>query len=43
MFAAIDDTSLRGYTRIDAAVYVPLNEKWQLQANVEDLLNKKYT
>ena len=43
MFAAIDDAvTLPGYTRIDAAVYVPFSEKWKLQANVENLLNKKY-
>jgi len=43
MFAAIDDSvTLPGYTRIDAAVYVPFSEKWKLQANIENLLNKKY-
>jgi len=43
MFAAIDDTvTLPGYTRIDAAVYVPFSEKWKLQANIENLLNRKY-
>ena len=43
MFAAIDNAvTLPGYTRIDAAVFVPLSERWKLQANVENLLNKKY-
>ncbi len=43
MFAAIDNAvTLPGYTRIDAAVYVPLAEKWTVQANMENLLNQKY-
>jgi len=43
MFAAIDDTViLPGYTRADAAVYFSFNEKWRLQANFENLLNKTY-
>jgi catecholate siderophore receptor len=43
MFAAIDDNViLPGYTRIDAAVYIPLAEKWKLQANVENLANIRY-
>jgi catecholate siderophore receptor len=43
IFAAIDDmVTLPGYTKIDAAVYVPFGEKWKLQANIENLLNKKY-
>jgi catecholate siderophore receptor len=43
MFAAIDDSVvLPGYTRIDAALYVPLSEKWKLQANVENLANTSY-
>jgi catecholate siderophore receptor len=43
MFAAVDDTViLPGYTRIDAAVYIPLAEKWKLQANVENLANRRY-
>jgi len=43
MFAAVDDTVvLPGYTRIDTAVYVPLSEKWTLQANVENLANGRY-
>ncbi len=43
MFAAIDDAvTLPGYTRVDAAIYLPFAEKWKLQANIENLLNKKY-
>jgi catecholate siderophore receptor len=43
MFAAIDNAvTLPGYIRIDAAVYVPLSERWKFQANVENLLDKKY-
>jgi catecholate siderophore receptor len=43
MFAAIDDrVTLTGYTRADAAVYYSLTEKIRLQANVENLFDKKY-
>jgi len=43
MFAAVDNTvSLPGYTRADAAVFYSLTEKWRLQANLENLLDKKY-
>lgn len=43
MFAAIDNTvTLPGYTRADAALYVFLNEKVRVQANVENLTNKRY-
>jgi len=43
MFAAIDDAVvLPGYTRVDAAVFVPLTEKIRLQANFENLFNRKY-
>jgi catecholate siderophore receptor len=43
MFAAIDNTvTLPGYTKIDAAAYVRLAEKWKLQAHFENLLNQKY-
>jgi len=43
MFAAVDDTvTLPGYTRLDAAVYYSLSEKWRLQANLENLLNMRY-
>jgi catecholate siderophore receptor len=43
MFAAIDNTVvLPGYTRVDAAVFYSFNESWRLQANLENLLDKKY-
>lgn len=43
MFAAIDNTILLpGYTRADAALFVPLTEKLRLQANVENLTNRRY-
>jgi catecholate siderophore receptor len=43
MFAAIDNTvSLPGHTRIDAAMFVPFSERWKLQANVENVLNRTY-
>jgi catecholate siderophore receptor len=43
MFAAIDNTvTLPGYTRADVAVYYSFNEKWHLQANVENVLNRRY-
>lgn len=43
MFAAVDDTvTLPGYTRADAAVYFSLTERIRLQANVENLFDKKY-
>jgi catecholate siderophore receptor len=43
MFAAIDDSvRLPGYTRADAAVYYSLTERMRLQANVENLFDRKY-
>jgi catecholate siderophore receptor len=43
MFAAIDNSLvLPGYTRVDAALYYTLGERWHLQANVENLLDRKY-
>jgi len=43
MFAAIDDAvTLPGYARIDAALYVPLGGSLRLQANVENLLDRRY-
>ena len=43
MFAAIDNTVvLPSYTRVDAAVFFSLTEKIRLQANVENLLDKRY-
>lgn len=43
MFAAIDNTVvLPGYARADAAAFYTFNEHWRLQANVENLTNKRY-
>lgn len=43
MFAAIDNSvRLPGYTRADAALYYLLNERVRVQANVENLFDKKY-
>ena len=43
MFAAIDNTvTLPGYTEADAAVYVSLSERIRLQANLDNLLDKRY-
>ena len=43
MFAAIDNTvTLPSYTRADAAVFLSLTEKVRLQANIENLTNRRY-
>jgi catecholate siderophore receptor len=43
MFAAIDNSVvLPGYTRADAAAYYTFNENWRLQANIENVLNRRY-
>jgi catecholate siderophore receptor len=43
MFAAVDNSvTLPGYTRADAAVFFALTERVRLQANLENLLDKKY-
>jgi catecholate siderophore receptor len=43
MFAAIDNkVLLPGYTRADAALYYTITEKVRLQANLENLFDKKY-
>jgi catecholate siderophore receptor len=43
MFAAVDNTvTLPGYTRADAAVYFSLTERVRLQANVENVLDRRY-
>jgi catecholate siderophore receptor len=43
MFTAVDNTvTLPGYTRADAAVYLFLTERLRLQANVENILDKRY-
>jgi catecholate siderophore receptor len=43
VFATIDNTvTLSGYTDVDAAIFYSLGERWRLQANVENLFDKKY-
>jgi catecholate siderophore receptor len=43
MFAAIDNSVvLPGYVRADAAAYVALTSKLRLQANVENLFDRRY-
>jgi len=43
MFATIDNTiTLPGYTRADVALFFSITERIRLQANMENLLNKKY-
>jgi catecholate siderophore receptor len=43
MFAAVDDTvTLPGYVRADAALFITLTAKLRLQANVENLLDRRY-
>jgi len=43
MFATIDNTvRLPGYTRVDAALFYAFNRNWRVQANVENLLDKRY-
>jgi catecholate siderophore receptor len=43
MFAAVDDAVvLPGYTRVDAAVFFNMTERWRLQANAENLLDRRY-
>ena len=42
-FVAVDNTVvLPGYTRADAAVYYSFDERWRLQGNVENLLDRDY-
>jgi catecholate siderophore receptor len=43
MFAAIDKTVvLPGYLKADGAIFYTINEHWRLQANVENITNKRY-
>ncbi len=43
MFVAVDNTVVvPGYTRADAAVFYSFNERWRLQANVENLFDRTY-
>ncbi len=43
MYAAIDNTAIvPGYTEADAAAYLSVTERMRLQANVENLFNRRY-
>jgi catecholate siderophore receptor len=43
MFAAIDNrVMLPGYTRFDAAAFVPLTTWTRVQVNVENVFDKRY-
>jgi catecholate siderophore receptor len=43
VFASIDNTVvLPAYTRVDAAVFYSFNEHWRLQANIENILDRRY-
>ncbi len=43
VFAAIDNkVTLPGYVRLDAAAYLNVSKDWRLQANFENLTDKKY-
>jgi catecholate siderophore receptor len=43
MFASVDNTvTIPGYKRVDAAVFYSFNERWLIQGNIENLLDRKY-
>jgi catecholate siderophore receptor len=43
MFVSVDNTVVvPGYTRADAAAFYAFNERFRLQANIENLFNRKY-
>jgi catecholate siderophore receptor len=43
MFVAIDNVVvLPGYLKADAAVFYTFNENWRLQANIENLTDRRY-
>ena len=43
MFAAVDNTVvIPGYAKADAAVFYNFNEHWRLQANLDNITNKRY-
>lgn len=43
IYTAVDNTvTLPSYTRVDMAVFYKINKQFQLQANVENLLDKTY-
>ncbi len=42
-FTSSDDTvKMPGFTRVDAAVFMKINEMWKAQINVENVFNKGY-
>ena len=42
-FTGVDNTVvLPGYTRADAGIFYTINEKWRIQANLENLTNTRY-
>lgn len=42
-FASVDNTvMLPGYTRLDAAVFYSITERWRVQANLQNLFNRTY-
>ncbi|HEV7699815.1 MAG TPA: TonB-dependent receptor, partial [Pyrinomonadaceae bacterium] len=42
-FVAVDNTIvLPGYLKADAAIFYNISEHWRLQANLENLTNKRY-
>jgi catecholate siderophore receptor len=42
-FTGVDNTVvLPGYTRADAGIFYTINEKWRIQANIENLTNTRY-
>ena len=43
MYAAIDDAvTLPGYTGVDGAIYVSLARRMRVQANLENVFDKRY-
>lgn len=43
VFAAVDNAvTLPGFTRADAALFFTFNEHWRLQANLQNLFDRKY-
>lgn len=43
MFAAIDNTVvLAGFTRADAGIFYSVNERWRLQANIQNVFDTRY-
>lgn len=43
MFASIDNSVvLPGYFRVDAALFYSITERWRVQANLQNLFNRRY-